>query len=107
MIASAGLPTANFDDDLVALAFNAYRDKDDRAEILAALGRYQLVNAKIKMIGVWDTVGSLGIPAFFGGVDPPWRSSPSPRAPGRSIGRLSSRVIASGRPALWFAAINS
>jgi uncharacterized protein (DUF2235 family) len=40
MIAAAGLPTANFDDALVNLAFDAYRDKDDRAEILAALDKY-------------------------------------------------------------------
>jgi uncharacterized protein (DUF2235 family) len=70
MIAAAGLPTANFDNDLVDLAFNAYRDKDDRAEILGALGKYKLFDAKIKMVGVWDTVGSLGIPAMLGGVDP-------------------------------------
>jgi uncharacterized protein (DUF2235 family) len=62
MIAAAGLPTAHFDDNLVALAFNAYRDKDDRAEILAALDAYKLFGAKITMIGVWDTVGALGIP---------------------------------------------
>ena len=43
MIAAAGLPAANFDNALVDSAFNAYRDRDDRAEILAALGRYQLV----------------------------------------------------------------
>jgi uncharacterized protein (DUF2235 family) len=70
MIAAAGLPTASFDDDLVNLAFDAYRDKDDRAEILTALDKYKLFDAKIKMIGVWDTVGSLGIPAILGGVDP-------------------------------------
>jgi hypothetical protein len=52
------------------LAFNAYRDKDDRAEILAALDKYKLFDAKIKMIGVWDTVGSLGLPALVGGIDP-------------------------------------
>ena len=28
-----------------------------------------MYNAKITMLGVWDTVGSLGIPAIFGGVD--------------------------------------
>ena len=70
MIAAAGLPTANFDDNLVALAFNAYRDKDDRAVILGTLDKYKLFNAKIKMIGVWDTVGSLGIPSLIGGIDP-------------------------------------
>ena len=70
MIAAAGLPAANFDDALVDLAFNAYRDKDDRAEILASLDKYKLFDAKIRMIGVWDTVGSLGIPSLVGAVDP-------------------------------------
>jgi hypothetical protein len=28
-----------------------------------------LFDAKLKMVGVWDTVGSLGIPAIFGEVD--------------------------------------
>jgi uncharacterized protein (DUF2235 family) len=70
MIAVVGLPTAHFDDNLVELAFNAYRDRDDRAEILATLDRYQLTKATITMIGVWDTVGALGIPAVVGGVDP-------------------------------------
>jgi uncharacterized protein (DUF2235 family) len=70
MIAVAGLPTANFDDLVVELAFNAYRDVDDRAEILASLSNYKLFDAKITMVGVWDTVGSLGIPALVGKVDP-------------------------------------
>jgi uncharacterized protein (DUF2235 family) len=71
MIAAAGLPTANFDDSLVNEAFSAYRDKDNRADILGTLTpKYKLFDAKIRMIGVWDTVGSLGIPAMFGGVDP-------------------------------------
>src|SRR5579862_783569 len=70
MIAAAGLPTTNFDDQLVELAFNAYRDKDDQAQILASLSKYQLADAKIRMIGVWDTVGSLGIPSLVGAVDP-------------------------------------
>jgi Uncharacterized alpha/beta hydrolase domain (DUF2235) len=29
-----------------------------------------LFDAKLSMVGVWDTVGSLGIPAIFGGVSP-------------------------------------
>jgi uncharacterized protein (DUF2235 family) len=29
-----------------------------------------MYNAKITMVGVWDTVGSLGIPSVFGAVDP-------------------------------------
>jgi uncharacterized protein (DUF2235 family) len=70
MIAAVGLPTANMDDQLVDLAFHAYRDKGDRAEILSSLGKYKLFDAKIRMIGVWDTVGALGIPSFVGAVDP-------------------------------------
>jgi uncharacterized protein (DUF2235 family) len=72
MIAICGLPTADFDDPLVHTAFIAYRQRDPnrRAAILATLDKYQLFDAKIKMLGVWDTVGSLGIPALWGGVDP-------------------------------------
>lgn len=70
MIADCGLPTASFDDNMVATAFQAYRDRNQRAAWLASLGQYNLYNARIKMVGVWDTVGSLGIPALFGGIDP-------------------------------------
>jgi uncharacterized protein (DUF2235 family) len=72
MIAICGLPTASFDDNLVNTAFNAYRQRDpnQRKTILASLSQYNLFDAKIKMVGVWDTVGSLGIPALLGGVDP-------------------------------------
>lgn len=70
MIAAVGLPPGTFDDSLVEEAFTAYRDTEHRADILASLAKYRLANATIKMIGVWDTVGSLGIPAMFGGVDP-------------------------------------
>ena len=68
MIASCGLPTRNPDPYLVNTAFQAYRNKDQRAAILATLGAYELVQTPITMVGVWDTVGSLGIPAIFGGV---------------------------------------
>ncbi len=68
MIATCGLPTKNPDTNLVNEAFNAYRNKDQRAAILATLGAYGMVDAKMTMVGVWDTVGSLGIPAIFGGV---------------------------------------
>lgn len=67
MIAICGLPTGNFSDDLVTDAFQAYRNPGQRA---AFLEKYKPYDAKIKMVGVWDTVGSLGIPAIFGGVDP-------------------------------------
>lgn len=68
MIAVCGLPTADFDDQLVETAFQAYRNKDQRAALLGQLGKYQMYDAQITMVGVWDTVGSLGIPAIFGGV---------------------------------------
>ena len=69
MIASCGLPTGAFTDDCVTQAFAAYRDPANRAAILAKLGACNLGNATIRMVGVWDTVGSLGIPAIFGGVE--------------------------------------
>jgi uncharacterized protein (DUF2235 family) len=70
MISACGLPTANFDVQLVETAFDAYRRKDLRLALLAELKTYQMVDAPISMLGVWDTVGSLGIPAIFGGVSP-------------------------------------
>lgn len=71
MIAICGLPTANFTNEVVETAFQAYRNKDQRATLLAQLNKTcNLFNAKLSMVGVWDTVGSLGIPAIFGGVSP-------------------------------------
>jgi uncharacterized protein (DUF2235 family) len=71
MIAVSGLPTKGFDDALVEGAFTAYRHKDQRAQILAQLeAKYAMDGAKLTMVGVWDTVGSLGIPAIFGAVSP-------------------------------------
>jgi uncharacterized protein (DUF2235 family) len=71
MIAVSGLPTANFTDEVVDTAFEAYRNKDQRAALLAELNKTcDLFDAKLSMVGVWDTVGSLGIPAIFGGVSP-------------------------------------
>jgi uncharacterized protein (DUF2235 family) len=69
MIATCGLPTGSFTDACVAQAFAAYRDHANRASILASLGSCSLFDAPIQMIGVWDTVGSLGIPAIFGGIE--------------------------------------
>jgi uncharacterized protein (DUF2235 family) len=70
MIMACGLPTQDFTDDMVNTAFDAYRDKLNRADKLKQLANCSLVDAEIEMVGVWDTVGSLGIPAMFGGVDP-------------------------------------
>jgi uncharacterized protein (DUF2235 family) len=69
MIAVCGLPAGGFDSALVDQAFAAYRDPVNRATILAGLAKYQLQNCTIQMVGVWDTVGALGVPAIFGGVD--------------------------------------
>ncbi|HZC43342.1 MAG TPA: DUF2235 domain-containing protein [Acidobacteriaceae bacterium] len=71
MIAICGLPSKNFDDQLVESAFNAYRNRGERAAILATVSaKYSMCAAQITMVGVWDTVGSLGVPAVFGKVDP-------------------------------------
>jgi uncharacterized protein (DUF2235 family) len=71
MIAICGLPTANFSDDVVNTAFEAYRNKDQRQKLLDQLNQTcDLFDAKLTLVGVWDTVGSLGIPAIFGGVSP-------------------------------------
>jgi len=73
MIAVCGLPTQNVDDNQTEQAFDAYREHDlsKRPQKLAALKQKYLVNdAPITMVGVWDTVGALGIPAIFGGIDP-------------------------------------
>jgi uncharacterized protein (DUF2235 family) len=69
MIANCGLPTGAFSDNCVTQAFAAYRDPVNRASILSGLASYGLADATIQMVGVWDTVGSMGIPAIFGGVD--------------------------------------
>jgi len=66
MIAICGLPTGPFDDNLIADAFQAYRNPNQRA---AFNSKYNLYNAKLTMVGVWDTVGALGIPAILGGIE--------------------------------------
>ena len=63
MIAVCGLPTKNFSDHMVNDAFDAYRDKLNRDSKLKKLDEFSMFAADIKMVGVWDTVGSLGIPA--------------------------------------------
>jgi uncharacterized protein (DUF2235 family) len=70
MIAGCGLPTKNPDTNLVNTVFQAYRNRGQRQAILGTLGAYGLVPATMTMVGVWDTVGALGIPAIVGGVDP-------------------------------------
>jgi uncharacterized protein (DUF2235 family) len=69
MIANCGLPMGTFSDSCVSDAFAAYRDPVNRVSILAGLTACGLGKATIRMVGVWDTVGSLGIPAIFGEID--------------------------------------
>lgn len=71
MIAVCGLPTVNqADTKCVDMAFEAYRNVAVREMLLQTLNQnYAMQQPKIQMLGVWDTVGSLGIPAIFGGID--------------------------------------
>jgi uncharacterized protein (DUF2235 family) len=71
MIAICGLPTINQNDPkCLDMAFEAYRNASQRQMLLDTLNEgYRMDNAKIQLLGVWDTVGSLGIPAIFGGID--------------------------------------
>lgn len=62
MIAICGLP-AKFSDQAMDDAFQAYRDKANRPTLLPALtAKYECRDVKIDLVGVWDTVGALGIP---------------------------------------------
>ena len=72
MIAICGLPTKYpTDSRCVDGAFDAYRHPEQRNALLAGLNAtYAMQNAGIQLLGVWDTVGSLGIPAIFGEIDP-------------------------------------
>lgn len=70
MITACGLPTQDFADGMVGTIFDAYRDKSKRASLPATLASCKLVIPDITMVGVWDTVGSLGIPSAIGGIDP-------------------------------------
>jgi uncharacterized protein (DUF2235 family) len=68
MIAGFGVPNKNFDNTTVQKIFTAYRQTDPalRASMKADLdAEYALSTAHIRMIGVWDTVGSLGVPGLL------------------------------------------
>jgi uncharacterized protein (DUF2235 family) len=71
MIAVCGLPTVDQNDSRCAdMAFDAYRNVVQRTALLETLNKTWKMNSPgIQMLGVWDTVGSLGIPAVFGEVD--------------------------------------
>jgi uncharacterized protein (DUF2235 family) len=70
MIAACGLPTKDFSNDVVNKAFEAYEHASQRKNILQGLSGNAMDAAKITMVGVWDTVGSIGITSLLGGVDP-------------------------------------
>jgi len=67
MIAICGLPTQAWDDQLVDIAFNAYRDKDNREPLLAKLNSCHMYNAQLKMVGVWDTLDRWGFRPYLAG----------------------------------------
>ncbi|SEG43179.1 Uncharacterized alpha/beta hydrolase domain [Bryocella elongata] len=68
MIAGFGVPSINMDNRTVSQIFAAYREPDPTTK--AALKKqltstYGLQDVIVEMVGVWDTVGSLGIPGIF------------------------------------------
>ncbi|MCU1251473.1 MAG: hypothetical protein JWQ49_4502 [Edaphobacter sp.] len=73
MLACCGLP-ANLTQQAIEDGFSAYRMTPQSAGRAAALAdlktKYGNRPVTITMIGVWDTVGSLGIPSIIGAVDP-------------------------------------
>ncbi|WP_419806433.1 DUF2235 domain-containing protein [Terriglobus sp.] len=73
MIALFGVPTRSLDNRTVPRIFQAYRTHDhDQRQLLktALVAEYGLQDVDIQMVGVWDTVGALGIPGhLFGTLD--------------------------------------
>jgi uncharacterized protein (DUF2235 family) len=73
MLAACGLPAqGQLSTAAVNDAFRAYRDRtSNRPNLLASLqAKYGNQKATVSMVGVWDTVGSLGIPvAIFAGFN--------------------------------------
>jgi uncharacterized protein (DUF2235 family) len=68
MIAGFGVPSINLDNQTVSSIFAAYRepDPDKKKELKDKLtAAYGLKDVTVEMVGVWDTVGSLGIPGIF------------------------------------------
>jgi uncharacterized protein (DUF2235 family) len=68
MIAGFGVPSINLDNETVSKIFEAYRepDADRKSKLKAGLtSTYGLQDVTIEVVGIWDTVGSLGIPGIF------------------------------------------
>jgi uncharacterized protein (DUF2235 family) len=73
MICDIGIPTKNLTATTFDECMTAYRelDLDKKNSMLIALNqKYSLFSPGIEMIGVWDTVGALGIPLkLFAGLN--------------------------------------
>lgn len=68
MIAGFGVPTINLDNMTVKRIFEAYREPDAgaKAALKASLKTaYGMQEVTVQLVGVWDTVGSMGIPGIF------------------------------------------
>ena len=68
MVARFGVPNRMLDNQTVPRIFAAYRvaDQAKRATLKAELtNEYGLTDVKVRMVGVWDTVGALGIPGHL------------------------------------------
>lgn len=68
---------AQRDDPIIRTAWEFYRrplESRDHAEALAFRAKYSH-DVRIKMIGVWDTVGALGVPTSFKNISTPIRRS--------------------------------
>ncbi len=70
MLTRCGVPASSRRNDMFAShAFDVYR-RNDPAVTAQYRADYQCQEVTIEVIGVWDTVGALGIPlAFFSGLD--------------------------------------
>lgn len=71
MISYCGLPSSRPTARLVDQAFHAYRNRTGAEKKWGEPpGEVRMVDGHVEMIGVWDTVGTLGIPgALFGRLD--------------------------------------
>lgn len=68
MLAAFGVPTQNLDNQTVRRIFDAYRisEHDQRKKAKDELtAEYALTDVKARMLGVWDTVGALGVPGHL------------------------------------------
>lgn len=68
MIATFGVPNRNLDNQTVKRIFDAYRTIDPTHRLAAKnslKADYGLADVTIRMVGVWDTVGALGIPGHL------------------------------------------